>query len=97
MYSPVVAMSRKKSTRFTVHPLQWRHNELTGVSIHQLHDCVLNRLFTCRSKRTSKLRVTGLCVGNSPVTGEFPAQKASNAENFPFDDVIMLHDDVMAW
>ena len=30
---------------------------------------------------TSKLRVTGLCAGNSPVTGEFPAQKASNAEN----------------
>ena len=28
-----------------------------------------------------KLRVTGLCAGNSPVTGEFPAQMASNAEN----------------
>ena len=27
------------------------------------------------------LRVTGLCVGNSPGTGEFPAQMASNAEN----------------
>ena len=35
----------------------------------------------CRSKKTSKLRVTGLCEGNSPVTGEFPAQRASNAEN----------------
>ena len=34
-----------------------------------------------RSKKTSKVRVTGLCEGNSPVTGEFPAQKASNAEN----------------
>ena len=33
-----------------------------------------------RSKKTSKLRVTGLCEGNSPVTGEFPAQKASNEE-----------------
>ena len=33
-----------------------------------------------RSKKTSKLRVTGLCAGNSPVTGEFPAQRASNAE-----------------
>ena len=28
-----------------------------------------------------KLHVTGLCVGNSPVTGEFPAQRTSNAEN----------------
>ena len=35
----------------------------------------------CRSKKTSKLRVAGLCVGNSPGTGEFPAQMASNAEN----------------
>ena len=34
-----------------------------------------------RTKKTSKLRVTGLCVGNSPVTGEFAAQRASNAEN----------------
>ena len=33
-----------------------------------------------RSRKTSKLRVTGLCVGNSPVTGEFPAQRTSNAE-----------------
>ena len=34
-----------------------------------------------RSKKTSKLCVTGLFVGNSPVTGEFPTQRASNAEN----------------
>ena len=34
-----------------------------------------------RSKKTSKLCVTGLCAGNSPVTGEFPAQRASSAEN----------------
>ena len=38
-------------------------------------------LFGRRSKETSKLRVAGLCAGNSPVTGEFPAQMASNAEN----------------
>ena len=34
-----------------------------------------------KTKKTSKLRVTGLCVGKSPGTGEFPAQMASNAEN----------------
>ena len=61
--------------------LQWRHNERGGVSNHQPHDCLLNGLFGRRSKKTSKLRVTGLCAGNSPVTGEFPAQRASNAEN----------------
>ena len=34
-----------------------------------------------RSKKTSKLCITGLWVGNSPVTGEFPTQKASDTEN----------------
>ena len=32
-------------------------------------------------KKTWKLRVTGFCAGNSPETGEFRAQMASNAEN----------------
>ena len=32
-------------------------------------------------RKKSELRVTGLCAGNSPVTGEFPAQRTSNAEN----------------
>ena len=62
-------------------PSQWRHNGRDSVSNHQPHDCLLNRLFRRRSKKTSKLRVTGLCEGNPPVTGEFPAQMASNAEN----------------
>ena len=61
--------------------LQWRGNGLDSVSNHQPHDCLLNRLFRRRSKKTSKLRATGLCVGNSPGAGEFPAQMASNAEN----------------
>ena len=64
-------------------PLQWRHNERDSVSNHHPHDCLFNCLFRRRrsSKKTSKLRVTGLCAGNSPVTGEFPVQRASNAEN----------------
>ena len=61
--------------------LRWRHNGRDCVSNHQPHSCLLNRLFGRRAKKTSKLRVTGLCVGNSPGTGEFPAQMASNAEN----------------
>ena len=31
--------------------------------------------------KTPKFRVTGLCERNSPVTVEFPAQRANNAEN----------------
>ena len=61
--------------------LRWRHNDHAGVSNHQPHDCLLNRLFRRKSKKTSKLRVTGVCAGNSPGTGEFPAQMASYAEN----------------
>ena len=61
--------------------LQWRHNERDGVSNHQPRHCLLNRLFRHRSKKTSKVRVTGLYVGNSPVTSEFPAQRATSAEN----------------
>ena len=61
--------------------LQWRHNGRDSVSNHQPRDCLLSRLFRRRSEKTTKLRVTGLCVRNSPVTSEFPAQMASNAEN----------------
>ena len=76
---------------FSSYALLWPHNGRDGVSNHQPHDCLLNRLFRRRSKKTSKLRVTGLCAGNSPVTGQFPAQRVSNAEKkFPFDDVIMV-------
>ena len=60
---------------------QWRHNGRDSASNHQPHDCLLNRLFSRRSKKTSKFRVNGLCAGNSPGTGEFPAQMASYAEN----------------
>ena len=62
-------------------PVQWLHNERDGVSNHRRINCLPNPLSRCRSKKTSKLLVTGLCEGNSPVTGEFPAQRASNAEN----------------
>ena len=62
-------------------PLQWRHNGHDSVSNHQHHDCLFNRLFRRGSKKTSKFRVTGLCAGNSPGAGEFPAQMASTAEN----------------
>ena len=62
-------------------PLQWRHNGRDSVSNHQPQHCLLYGLFRRRWKKTSKLRVTGLYAGNSSVTGEFPAQMVSNAEN----------------
>ena len=61
--------------------LQWHHNRQDGISNHHPHHCLLNFFFRHKSKKTSKLHVTGLCVGNSPVTDELPAQMASNGEN----------------
>ena len=75
--NPLAAEEAVQNSR----PLHWRHNGRDSVSNHQPRDCLLNRLFRHRSMKTSKLRVTGLCVGNSPGTGEFPTQMASNAEN----------------
>ena len=69
--------------------LQWRHNGHDSISNHQPHDCLLNGLFRRRSKKTWKLRVTGLCAENSlgPVNSlhKWPVTR----KMFPFDDVIM--------
>ena len=80
MYGHMNEWIRISADEFHFH-LQWRHNEYDGVSIHRRLHCLRNCWFRRRSKKTSKLRVTGLCEGKSPVTGEFLAQKASNAEN----------------
>ena len=68
--------------------LCWRHNDQNGVSNHQPHGCLLNRLFRRRSNKTSKLRVTGLCVGNSPGPVNSPHKGPVTRKMFPFDDVI---------
>ena len=83
-------------TVYEITTLQWRHNGRDSVSNHQPHHGLLSRLFRRKLKKTSKVRVTGLCAGNSPVTGEFPAQMASNAENVSIwwrhHDPNVLHD-----
>ena len=50
-------------------------SQITSLSI------VYSTVYLGRLMKASKLRVTGLSAGNSPVTGEFPAQRASNPEN----------------
>ena len=70
--------------------LHWRHNEPDGVSNHQPRYCLLNCLFRCRTKKTPKLRVTGLCAENSP------HKRPTTRKLFPFDDVIMYACD-MIW
>ena len=78
-YNSRLTGSDNKSNKMNT--LHLCHNGRSGVSNHQPRDSLLNRLFRRRSKKISKLRVTGLYEGNSPGTGEFPAQRPSNAEN----------------
>ena len=58
--------------------LQWRHNEHDDVSNHQRLSCLLNRLLRRRSKKHQSS--ASLAFVSPPVTGEFPAQRASDAE-----------------
>ena len=51
-------------------------SQTTGVSIAYSTVCS-----GVDQRKHLRLCVIGLCEGNSPVTGEFPAQRASNAEN----------------
>ena len=70
--------------------LRWRHNERVGVSNHRRLHCLLKRSFTHRSKKTSKLRVTGLCEENSPWPVNSPHKGPVTRKMFPFDDVIVV-------
>ena len=83
----------ESTTVITMEQNDWSDNNLItdyndvimGAMVSQISSLVIVYstvcLFRRSSKKTSKLRVTGLCEGNSPVTGDFPAQMASNTEN----------------
>ena len=87
----------------TVPTSLWRHSEHNGVSNHQLHGCLLNRLFRRKSKKTPKNSVTDLCVcvcvwgggggGGGGGIRRWPVESLHKGpvtpKMFPFDDVIM--------
>ena len=58
--------------------LQWRHSGRDGVSNNQPNDCLLNRLFSADQR---KHQSSASLVFWGELTGEFPAQRASTAEN----------------
>ena len=79
-------------TLLQAHTLQWRHNGHDGVSNHLPHDCLLNHLFRRRSKETSKLRVTCLCVWRIHWASVNSLHKwPVTLKMFPFDDIIMIN------
>ena len=100
---PVTEISSKLDFRFT-ETYKKQHEQINHIQIQHYSDAVMGAMASqitsltiiystvyagAHQRKTSKFRVTGLCEGNSPVTGEFPAQMTSNTEMFPFDDVIM--------
>ena len=88
VYTRVTHLCNRFQTACAI-SLRWRHNGCDGVSNHQPFDYLLNRLFRHRSKKTSKLRVTGLCVGNSPGPVNSPHKWPVTRKMSPFYDVIM--------
>ena len=75
--------------------LQWHHNGSDSVSNHQPRECLLNCLVRCRSKKTSKLRVTGLCAGIHRRPVNSPHKGPVTQKMFPFVDAIMRQYTVM--
>ena len=90
-YSNHLLVRTKALENRSVYTLHWRHNDHDGVSNHQPHGCLLNRLFRRRSKKTSKLRVNGFCVGKSPGPVNSPHKGPVTRKMFPFYDVIIIH------
>ena len=71
--------------------LLWRHNGRDGVSNHQHHECLLNRSSRHSSKKTSKLRVTGVCAETSPAKpANSPHKWPVTRKMFPFGDVMFF-------
>ena len=80
------------------HPLQWRQNELDGVSNHHPHDCLLNRLFKAQVKRKHQSSAPLASVRGIyrwPVNS--PHKGPVTRKLFPFDDIIMLVVAGIAW
>ena len=72
--------------------LLWRHNGRDNVSNHQPHDCLLNRVFRCRSDQRKHRSSASLAfvrgIHRGPVNS--PHELSVTRKMFPFDDVIIL-------
>ena len=78
-----VNLLRRVGPRCDLVSSQWRHNDHDEVSNHQPHGYLLNLLFGRWSKKTSQLRVTGLCAGNSPGPVNSPHKWPVTRKMFP--------------
>ena len=87
LYIPVLEMYW--SDHVEEYSLQWRHNGCYGVSKHQPQQCLLNRLFGCRSRKHQSFASLDVVRGihRGPVNS--PHKWPVTRKMFPFDDVIM--------
>ena len=75
--------------------LQWRHNGCDGVSNHQPHECLFNRLFGCSTKKTSNSASLAFVRGIHRWPVNSPHKWPVTRKMFPFDDVIMRNPPVI--
>ena len=75
-------------------PLPWHHNGRDSVSKSPAPRLFTQPFIQAQIKETSKLHVTGLCVGNSPGPVNSPHKWPVTWKMFPFDDVVMQCKDV---
>ena len=72
-----------------VYPLQWRHNGHDGVSNHQPDECLLNRLFSHRSKKYQSSASLAFVRGIHRWSVNSPHKGPVTRKMFPFHNVIM--------
>ena len=89
MYVPLLAIVYLLCT------LQWRHNGRDGVSNHRHIDCLLNRLFGRRSKKTSSSELLAFVRGIHRWPGNSPHKGPATRKMLPFDDVIIILLDIL--
>ena len=78
------------SVQYTIlSPLQWHQNEHDGASNHQRLDCLLSRMFRCRSKKTSVSLAFVRGIHRWPVNS--PHKGPVTRKMFPLDGVIMTY------
>ena len=81
-----INFTRSYKIILNINTLQWRRNKCDGVSNHQPQDCLFNCLSRHRSKKISKLRVTGLCGGIHRWPVHSPHERKVTRKMLPFDD-----------
>ena len=73
-------------------PPEYHHNDvIMSAMASQITSLTIFYLTVCSGtdERKHQRSASLASVGESPVTGEFPAQRGSDVQKFPFDDVII--------